>query len=105
MDPRNGREAIREAQIDVAEGADMVMVKPAGPYLDVVAAVRARVDVPVVAYQVSGEFAMIEAAAAQGWIDRDQVMLESLMGISRAGAGIILTYFALDAARLIEKTQ
>jgi porphobilinogen synthase len=105
MDPRNGREAIREAQIDVAEGADMVMVKPAGPYLDVVAAVRARVDVPVVAYQVSGEFAMIEAAAAQGWIDRDRVILESLTGISRAGAGIILTYFALDAARLIEKTQ
>jgi porphobilinogen synthase len=105
MDPPNRREAIREAQIDVAEGADMVMVKPAGPYLDVVAAVRARVEVPVVAYQVSGEFAMIEAAAAQGWIDRDRVILESLTGISRAGAGIILTYFALDAARLIEKTQ
>ena len=102
MDPPNGREAIREAQLDVAEGADMVMVKPAGPYLDVVAAVRAKVDVPVVAYQVSGEFAMIEAAAAQRWIDRDQVMLESLTGIARAGAGIILTYFALDAARRIE---
>ncbi|HEY3428860.1 MAG TPA: porphobilinogen synthase, partial [Acidimicrobiia bacterium] len=82
MDPPNRREAIREAQIDVAEGADMVMVKPAGPYLDVVAAVRARVEVPVVAYQVSGEFAMIEAAAAQGWIDRDRVILESLTGIS-----------------------
>ena len=105
MDPPNRREAIREVQIDVAEGADMVMVKPAGPYLDVVAAVRARVEVPVVAYQVSGEFAMIEAATAQGWIDRDQVMLESLTGIARAGAGIILTYFALDAARLIEKAQ
>lgn len=105
MDPPNRREAIREAQIDVAEGADMVMVKPAGPYLDVVAAVRARVEVPVVAYQVSGEFAMIEAAAAQGWIDRDRVILESLTGISRAGAGIILTYFAVDAAQLIEKNQ
>ncbi len=105
MDPPNGREAIREAQLDVAEGADMVMVKPAGPYLDVVAAVRAKVEVPVVAYQVSGEFAMIEAAAAQGWIDRDQVMVESLTGIARAGAGIILTYFALDAARRIEVAQ
>jgi porphobilinogen synthase len=105
MDPPNRREAIREAQIDVAEGADMVMVKPAGPYLDVVAAVRARVEVPVVAYQVSGEFAMIEAAAAQGWIDRDRVILESLTGISRAGAGIILTYFAVDAAQMIEKNQ
>ncbi|MGH8959501.1 MAG: porphobilinogen synthase [Acidimicrobiia bacterium] len=101
MDPPNLREAIREAQLDVAEGADMVMVKPAGPYLDVVAAVRARVEVPVVAYQVSGEFAMIEAAAAQGWIEHDQVMLESLTGIARAGAGIILSYFALDAARLM----
>jgi porphobilinogen synthase len=105
MDPPNQREAIREAQLDVAEGADMVMVKPAGPYLDVVAAVRARVEVPVVAYQVSGEFAMIEAAAAQGWIERDRVMIESLTGIARAGAGIILTYFALDAARLIEKAE
>jgi porphobilinogen synthase len=105
MDPPNRREAIREAQIDVAEGADMVMVKPAGPYLDVVAAVRARVEVPVVAYQVSGEFAMIEAAAAQGWIDRDRVILESLTGISRAGAGIILTYFAVDAAQMTEKNQ
>lgn len=105
MDPPNRREAIREAQLDVAEGADMVMVKPAGPYLDVVAAVRARVEVPVVAYQVSGEFALIEAAAAQGWIDRDRVMLESLTGIARAGAGIILTYFALDAARRIEEAR
>ena len=102
MDPANVREAIREARLDVAEGADMVMVKPAGPYLDVVSAVREQVEVPVVAYQVSGEFAMIEAAAAQGWIERDRVMLESLTGIVRAGAGIVLTYFALDAARLLE---
>ena len=105
MDPPNTREAIREALLDVAEGADMVMVKPAGPYLDVVRAVRERVDVPVVAYQVSGEFAMIEAAAAQGWIDRDRLMLESLTGIVRAGAGIVLTYFALDAARLLEEVR
>jgi len=103
MDPPNVREAIREAQLDVAEGADLVMVKPAGPYLDVVRAVRERVEVPVAAYQVSGEFAMIEAAAGRGWIDRDRVMLESLTGIVRAGAGIVLTYFALDAARLFEE--
>ncbi len=83
----------------------MVMVKPAGPYLDIVRAVRERVDVPVVAYQVSGEFAMIEAAAAQGWIDRDRVMLESLTGIVRAGAGIVFTYFALEAARLLEEVK
>ena len=103
MDPSNVVEAIREAGLDVAEGADMVMVKPAGPYLDVVRAVREHVEVPVVAYQVSGEFAMIEAAAANGWIERDRVMLESLTGIVRAGAGIVLTYFALDAARLIQE--
>jgi porphobilinogen synthase len=104
MDPANVREAIREASLDVEEGADLVMVKPAGPYLDVVRAVRETVDVPVVAYQVSGEMAMIEAAAAQGWIERDRVIIESLTGIVRAGAGIVLTYFALDAARLIEET-
>jgi porphobilinogen synthase len=104
MDPANAREAIREVHLDVAEGADMVMVKPAGPYLDIVRAVREQVEVPVAAYQVSGEFAMIEAAAAQGWIDRERVMLESLTGIVRAGAGIVLTYFALDAARLVEVT-
>jgi porphobilinogen synthase len=103
MDPRNVLEAFREAQLDVAEGADLVMVKPAGPYLDVVRAVAHQVEVPVVAYQVSGEFAMIEAAAANGWIDRDRVMLESLTGIVRAGARIVLTYFALDAARLLEE--
>jgi porphobilinogen synthase len=105
MNPANKREAVRETCLDVAEGADVVMVKPAGPYLDVVSAVREAVEVPVAAYQVSGEFAMIEAAAARGWIDRDQVMLESLTGIARAGAGIILSYFAVDAARrLAENT-
>jgi porphobilinogen synthase len=105
MDPRNVREAIREAQLDVDEGADLVMVKPAGPYLDVVRVVADQVQVPVVAYQVSGEFAMIEAAAANAWIDRDRVMMESLIGIVRAGAGIVLTYFALDAARLLEEAE
>ena len=103
MDPRNGREALVEVTLDLAEGADMVMVKPAGPYLDVVAAVRARVDVPVVAYQVSGEYSMIEAASAHGWIDGDRVMLESLTAIARAGAGITLTYFATRAARALAR--
>ena len=102
MDPPNVLEAIREVEQDLQEGADMVMVKPAGPYSDVIAAVRASVDVPVVAYQVSGEFSMVEAAAANDWIDRDRVMLESLTGIARAGAGIILTYFAIAAARALE---
>jgi porphobilinogen synthase len=101
MDPANGREALREATIDLTEGADMVMVKPAGPYLDVIRQVRDRVEVPVAAYQVSGEFSMIEAAAANGWIDGDQVMLESLTSIARAGADIILTYYATRAATLI----
>jgi porphobilinogen synthase len=101
MDPPNAREALAEVGQDLAEGADMVMVKPAGPYLDVIAAVRAAVDVPVAAYQVSGEFSMIEAAASNDWIDGDRVMLESLTGIARAGAGIILTYFATRAARAL----
>lgn len=101
MDPRNGREARREAALDIEEGADMVMVKPAGPYQDVIRDLRERIDLPMAAYQVSGEFSMIEAAAANGWIDRDKVMIESLTGIARAGADIILTYFALDAARII----
>ena len=101
MDPRNGREALVEVVQDLVEGADMVMVKPAGPYLDVISAVRKRVDVPVAAYQVSGEFSMIEAAAQNGWIDGDQVMLESLTAIARAGASITLTYFSIRAARAL----
>jgi len=105
MDPANSREAIREVRLDLAEGADMVMVKPAGPYLDVVSAVAREVDVPVVAYQVSGEFAMIEAAAARGWIDRERVMIESLTGIARAGARIILTYFAIEASVLVTQER
>ena len=101
MDGANLREALREIELDIEEGADMVMVKPAMPYLDVLAAARARFGVPLAAYQVSGEFAMIEAAARNGWIDRERVILESLQSIRRAGADIILTYFAKDAARLL----
>jgi porphobilinogen synthase len=101
MDPANLREAMREIEADLEEGADMIMVKPALPYLDVIAAARDRFDVPLAAYQVSGEYAMIEAAALNNWIDRDRVMMESLISIRRAGAQIILTYFAKDAARLL----
>ena len=101
MDGANLREALREIELDIEEGADMVMVKPAMPYLDVIAAARDRFDVPLAAYQVSGEYAMIEAAARNGWIERDRVMMESLTSIRRAGASIILTYFAKDAARLL----
>lgn len=99
QDFANAREALREVALDVAEGADIVMVKPALPYLDIIAAVRQSVDVPVAAYQVSGEYAMVEAAAANGWLDRDQVMDETLTSIRRAGAQIILTYWAVEAAR------
>ena len=101
MDPANIREAMREITLDVEEGADMIMVKPALPYLDVIAAARERFDLPLAAYQVSGEFAMIEAAARNNWIDRDRVMMESLISIRRAGASLILTYFAKDAAKLL----
>ncbi|GAB2946352.1 porphobilinogen synthase [Micromonospora polyrhachis] len=103
QDPANLRESLREVRLDVAEGADLVMVKPALPYLDVLAAVRAEVDVPVAAYQVSGEYAMVEAAAANGWIDRERVILETLTSIRRAGAQIILTYWAIEAARLLRE--
>jgi len=98
MDPANAREALREVRLDVAEGADIVMVKPAGPYLDVIAAVRAAVDVPVAAYQVSGEYAMIHAAGEKGWLDADAAMRESLLAIRRAGADMILTYAAKQVA-------
>ena len=101
MDGANLREAMREIEADIEEGADMIMVKPAMPYLDVIAAARHRFDVPLAAYQVSGEYAMIEAAARNGWIERERVMMESLLSIRRAGASIILTYYAKDAARLL----
>ncbi len=101
QDPANRREGVREAILDVQEGADIVMVKPAMSYLDVVAAVRAAVDVPVAAYNISGEYSMVEAAAAKGWIDRDAAVMEMLTSIRRAGADVILTYWALDAARML----
>jgi len=101
MDGANLREAMREIELDIEEGADMIMVKPAMPYLDVIAAARERFDVPLAAYQVSGEYAMIEAAARNNWIDRERVMMESLVSIRRAGAGTILTYYAKEAARLL----
>jgi porphobilinogen synthase len=101
MDGANPREAMREIEADIEEGADMIMVKPALPYLDVIAAARQRFDVPLAAYQVSGEYAMIEAAARNNWIDRERVMMESLLSIRRAGASIIVTYYAKEAARLL----
>ncbi len=101
MDPANFHQALREIELDLEEGADMIMVKPALPYLDIIAEARRRFDVPVAAYQVSGEYAMIEAAARNGWIDRERVMLESLTAIQRAGASIVLTYFAKDVARIL----
>jgi porphobilinogen synthase len=99
MDGANVREAMREIELDIEEGADMIMVKPAMPYLDVIAAARERFDLPLAAYQVSGEYAMIEAAARNGWIERDRVMMESLVSIRRAGASLILTYYAKEAAK------
>jgi porphobilinogen synthase len=99
MDPPNSDEAVREALLDIAEGADAIMVKPAGPYLDIVARVKAETGFPLAAYQVSGEYAMIRAAAERGWVDGDRAMMESLIGIRRAGADMIVTYFAVDAAK------
>jgi len=99
MDPANRREALREVALDQAEGADLLMVKPAGPYLDVIREVRLATSLPVAAYQVSGEYAMLKAASAQGWLDERKTVLESLLSIRRAGADVILTYFAVQAAR------
>jgi porphobilinogen synthase len=101
MDPANGREAMREAEMDIEEGADMLMVKPALPYLDILVQLRYRFDLPLAAYHVSGEYSMIKAAAERGWIDYDRVLMESLVAIRRAGADLILTYGARDAARLL----
>ena len=103
MDPANGVEAMREVALDVDEGADIVMVKPALPYLDVISRVKADFGLPVAAYSVSGEFAMIKAAGQLGWLDEERAMAEALIGIRRAGADIVITYFAKDAARLIEQ--
>jgi porphobilinogen synthase len=101
MDPANAREAMREIELDIDEGADMIMVKPAMPYLDIIRQARDRFDLPLGAYQVSGEFSMITAAIQNGWFDKDRVILESLTAIRRAGADFMLTYFAKDAARLL----
>lgn len=101
MDAANMREAMREIEIDIKEGADMLLMKPAGPYLDIIRAARDRFDLPMGAYQVSGEYSMLHAAFERGWLDRDRAMLESLLGIRRAGADFIVTYFAKDAARLL----
>jgi len=103
MDPANGDEAIREISLDVEEGADIIMVKPALPYLDVIRRAREEFDLPIAAYNVSGEFSMIKAAAKLGWIDGEKAMMESLTSIKRAGADIILTYFAMEAAKLLSK--
>lgn len=102
MDPANAREALREATLDVDEGADILMVKPAVAYLDIISRLKDEFDLPIAAYHVSGEYAMIKAAAANGWIDGDKVMAETLLSIKRAGADIILTYFAKDMARLLQ---
>lgn len=101
MDPANGRESMREIELDIEEGADMIMVKPAMPYLDIIRMARDRFDVPIAAYQVSGEFSMIMAAVRNGWLDHDRAILESLTSIRRAGADFVLTYFAKDVARLL----
>ena len=99
MDPANAREAIREVNMDLEEGADIIMVKPALSYLDIIASVRQEIDLPVAAYNVSGEYAMIKAADEKGWIDGKKVMMETLTSIKRAGADMILTYFAMEAAQ------
>ncbi len=101
IDGANIREAMREISLDIKEGADMIMVKPAMPYLDVISEARRRFDLPIAAYQVSGEYSMLQAAIRNGWLDRDRVIMESLTSIRRAGAQLILTYFAKDAARML----
>ena len=103
MDPANAREAMREIELDVNEGADAIMVKPALPYLDIIARARRRFDLPLAAYNVSGEYAMVKAAARAGWLDEKRVVLEALTGIKRAGADVILTYHALEASRWLRE--
>jgi porphobilinogen synthase len=105
MDCANGDEALREVALDINEGADMVMVKPGMPYLDIVRRVREEFNYPTYAYQVSGEYAMLKAASQNGWLDHDAVMMESLLAFKRAGANGVLTYFALEAARLLKATK
>jgi porphobilinogen synthase len=102
MDPANALEAIREVTMDIEEGADIIMVKPALAYLDIICRVREEIDLPVAAYNVSGEFSMVKAAAKLGWIDGSKVMMETLTAIKRAGADLILTYFAIEAAQVLQ---
>ena len=104
MDPANGREAIKEIRHDIEEGADIIMVKPALPYLDIIHDARRMINVPISAYQVSGEYAMIKAAAKAGWIDENKAILESLISIKRAGADLIATYFAREAVGMIKRS-
>jgi porphobilinogen synthase len=103
MDPANSQEAMREIALDLEEGADIVMVKPALPYLDVISRAKSEFGVPLAAYSVSGEYAMIRAAGQLGWLDEERAIMETLLGIRRAGADIVITYFAKDAARLLER--
>ena len=103
MDPANGNEALHEVALDIAEGADSVMVKPGMPYLDIIRRVKDQFGVPTFAYQVSGEYAMLKAAANNGWLDHDAVMMESLLGFKRAGADGVLTYFAIQAAEMLQR--
>jgi porphobilinogen synthase len=103
MDPANGDEAIREISLDVEEGADIIMVKPALPYLDIIRRAREEFDLPIAAYNVSGEFSMIKAAAKLGWMDGEKAMMEALTSIKRAGADIIITYFSMEAAKILQK--
>ena len=104
MDPANSREAMKEVELDLAEGADIIMVKPALAYMDIISKVRDRINLPVACYNVSGEYAMVKAAAANGWIDEKRIVLETLTSMKRAGADIIITYHAIDAAKwLMEK--
>ena len=105
LDPANAEEALREVQLDIEEGADIVMVKPAGPYLDILWRVKEQFSYPTAAYQVSGEYSMIKAAAQRGWIDEERAMMESLTAIRRAGADMIITYFAREAARVLRRSQ
>jgi porphobilinogen synthase len=105
MDPANGREAIRECENDIAEGADIIMVKPALAYLDVVKAVSHRTDYPIAVYNVSGEYSMVKAAAANGWIDEKRIVMENMIAMKRAGAKIIITYHALDVAAWLEEDE
>jgi porphobilinogen synthase len=101
MDPPNAREAMREIALDIEEGADIIMVKPAGPYLDIITRAKERFEIPLAAYQVSGEYAMIEAAARAGWLDRERTIIEAVTSIKRAGADILITYYALELAGIL----